>query len=128
MAHGNLNKRVEIKGFVKLKGEMKVEPFFCKYKYGSDVRIARSYIQKIIDGHMTTLNDRYNTSKWNKREIPVFYRFAIKTFDNEELVEYKNKAYIEKGLEWKELSSQTKTYDKKPNIIYDNDHFWGWTP
>ena len=59
--------RTEIKAFVKYKGKTRVEEFYCKYVYGKK-RIRRGFLQKIIDGHMVTLNNEFHTAKWTKRK------------------------------------------------------------
>lgn len=103
---------VNIRGFVRYKGDYIVENFYDANRFEED-RVGREFIQKLIDTHRNILSNE--SGNWR---YPVLYRFEIRIYRNGYLLSKKNSVFIRKDLfEWKLLSRQIKTYDKEFDII-----------
>lgn len=104
---------INIKGFVRYKGDIVVDNFYDANRFESS-RIGREFTQKLIDTHREVLS-KTDEESW---KYPVLYRFEIRTYKNGYLVSIKNSAFVRKDLfEWKLLSRQVKTYVPELDII-----------
>jgi hypothetical protein len=96
--------KINIKGYLKTKGEPGLEEFYNMDELGT-ISIGRRYLQMVMDENQSIMEIGYN------RKIITLYKFEISFYTEGKLTKFKKVAYFRNDDEWKVLGKSEKVFD-----------------